>query len=57
MNRYGQIKDLILGDLSISIFIFGIIVTLMVILFFITSAKEKQTVEREYYDRYGSNPE
>jgi hypothetical protein len=56
MNRYGQIKDLILGDLSISIFIFGIFVTLMVILFFITSAKEKQTVEREYYDRYGSNP-
>ncbi len=41
MNRYGQIKDLLLGDLTLSIFIFGCTVTLLVIISLFLSTKEK----------------
>ena len=56
MNRYGQIRDLLLGDLSASIFIFGVIVTLLVLISFILSNKEKIDYDKDYYDRHGSLP-
>tara|TARA_B100001057_G_scaffold406159_1_gene419422 strand:- start:13397 stop:13570 length:174 start_codon:yes stop_codon:yes gene_type:complete len=56
MNRYGQISDLISGNLTFSIFIFGIIVTLLVIASFILSNKERQQYDKDYYDRHGSLP-
>jgi len=56
MNRYGQIRDLLLGDLTISIFIFGVIVTLLVLISLILSNKEKMDYDKDYYDRHGSLP-
>jgi hypothetical protein len=56
MNRYGQIKDLLLGDLTISIFIFGSIVTLLVISSLFLSSKERADYDKDYYDRHGSLP-
>ena len=56
MNRYGQISDLISGNLTFSIFIFGIIVTLLVIASFILSNKERRQYDKDYYDRHGSLP-
>jgi hypothetical protein len=56
MNRYGQIRDLLIGDLSVSIFIFGVIVTLLVLISFILSNKEKIDYDKDYYDRHGSFP-
>lgn len=56
MNRYGQIRDLLLGDLTTSIFIFGVIVTILVLVSFILSNKEKMDYDKDYYDRHGSLP-
>ena len=56
MNRYGQIRDLLLGDLTTSIFIFGVIVTALVLISFILSNKEKMDYDKDYYDRHGSLP-
>ncbi|MDC1034504.1 hypothetical protein OAR02_03570 [Flavobacteriaceae bacterium] len=56
MNRYGQIKDLLLGDITISIFIFGSIVTLFVISSLFLSSKERDDYDKDYYDRHGSLP-
>jgi len=56
MNRYGQIKDLILGDLTLFIFILGVIITLVVVVFLILSTKEKISHDKDYYDRYGPLP-
>ena len=56
MNRYGQIKDLLLGDLTLSIFIFGSIVTLLVISSLFLSSKERADYDKDYYDRHGSLP-
>ena len=56
MNRYGQIRDLLLGDLTISIFIFGVVVTLLVLISLILSNKEKMDYDKDYYDRHGSLP-
>ena len=56
MNRYGQIKDLLLGDLTISIFVFGYIVTLLVIASLLLSSKERADYDKDYYDRHGSLP-
>jgi len=56
MNRYGQIRDLLLGDLTTSIFIFGVIVTLLVLVSLILSNKEKMDYDKDYYDRHGSLP-
>ena len=56
MNRYGQIRDLLLGDLTVSIFIFGVIVTVLVLISFILSNKEKMEYDKDYYDRHGSLP-
>ena len=56
MNRYGQIRDLLLGDLTTSIFIFGLVVTLLVLISLILSNKEKMDYDKDYYDRHGSLP-
>tara|TARA_B100000965_G_C18929928_1_gene472625 strand:- start:187 stop:360 length:174 start_codon:yes stop_codon:yes gene_type:complete len=56
MNRYGQIRDLLLGDLTSSIFVFGVLVTILVLISFILSNKEKMDHEKDYYDRHGSLP-
>ena len=56
MNRYGQIKDLLLGDLTISIFVFGSIVTLLMIASLLLSSKERADYDKDYYDRHGSLP-
>ena len=56
MNRYGQIRDLLLGDLTASIFIFGVLVTLLVLISLILSKKEKMDYDKDYYDRHGSLP-
>ena len=56
MNRYGQIKDLLLGDLTISILVFGSIVTLLVISSLFLSSKERADYDKDYYDRHGSLP-
>ena len=56
MNRYGQIRDLLLGDLTASIFVFGLIVTLLVIASFFFSSKEREDYDKDYYDRHGSLP-
>tara|TARA_Y200000002_G_C22597211_1_gene627879 strand:+ start:837 stop:1010 length:174 start_codon:yes stop_codon:yes gene_type:complete len=56
MNRYGQIRDLFLGDLTSTIFIFGVIVTALVLISFILSNKEKMDYDKDYYDRHGSLP-
>jgi hypothetical protein len=56
MNRYGQIRDLLLGDLTTSIFIFGVVVTIMVLISLILSNKEKMDYDKDYYDRHGSLP-
>jgi len=56
MNRYGQIKDLLLGDLTASIFVFGVIVTILVLISLFLSNKEKISFEKDYYDRHGSLP-
>ena len=56
MNRYGQIRDLLLGDLTTSIFIFGVIVTVLVLVSIILSNKEKMDYDKDYYDRHGSLP-
>ena len=56
MNRYGQIKDLLLGDLTASIFVFGVIVTILVLISLFLSNKEKVTFEKDYYGRHGSLP-
>ena len=56
MNRYGQIKDLLLGDLTASIFVFGVLVTILVLISLILSNKEKINYENDYYDRHGSLP-
>ena len=56
MNRYGQIRDLLLGDLTTSIFIFGVLVTLLVLISLILYSKEKINYEKDYYDRHGSLP-
>ena len=56
MNRYGQIKDLLLGDLTISIVVFGSIVTLLVISSLFLSSKERADYDKDYYDRHGSLP-
>tara|TARA_B100001113_G_scaffold171896_1_gene140677 strand:- start:937 stop:1110 length:174 start_codon:yes stop_codon:yes gene_type:complete len=56
MNRYGQIKDLLLGDLTLSIFIFGCTVTILVIISLFLSTKEKLDYDKDYYDRHGSLP-
>ena len=46
MNRYGQIRDLLLGDLTASIFVFGVIVTILVLISLILSNKEKINYEK-----------
>ena len=46
MNRYGQIRDLLLGDLTTSIFIFGVIVTVLVLISIILSNKEKMDYDK-----------
>ena len=56
MNRYGQIKDLLLGDLTTSIFVFGLLVTLLVIVSLFFSNKEREDYDKDYYDRHGSLP-
>ena len=56
MNRYGQIRDLLLGDLTASIFVFGVIVTILVLISLFLSNKEKVSFEKDYYDRHGSLP-
>tara|TARA_Y100000768_G_scaffold364211_1_gene324480 strand:- start:376 stop:549 length:174 start_codon:yes stop_codon:yes gene_type:complete len=56
MNRYGQIRDLVLGDLTTSIFICGVIVTLLVLISLFLSNKEKMDYDKDYYDRHGSLP-
>jgi heme/copper-type cytochrome/quinol oxidase subunit 2 len=56
MNRYGQIKDLLLGDLTTSIFVFGLVVTLLVIVSLFFSNKEREDYDKDYYDRHGSLP-
>ncbi len=56
MNRYGQIRDLLLGDLTTSIFIFGVLVTSLVLISLILSNKEKMDHDKDYYDRHGSLP-
>ena len=56
MNRYGQIRDLLLGDLTASIFLFGVLVTLLVLISLILSNKEKMDYDKDYYDRHGSLP-
>tara|TARA_Y100000768_G_C23479338_1_gene451807 strand:- start:208 stop:381 length:174 start_codon:yes stop_codon:yes gene_type:complete len=56
MNRYGQIRDLLLGDLTTSIFIFGVVVTLLVLVSLILSSKEKMDYDKDYYDRHGTLP-
>tara|TARA_A100001388_G_scaffold108735_1_gene79785 strand:+ start:184 stop:357 length:174 start_codon:yes stop_codon:yes gene_type:complete len=56
MNRYGQIRDLLLGDLTTSIFILGLIVTVLVLISIILSNKEKMDYDKDYYDRHGSLP-
>ena len=56
MNRYGQIRDLLLGDLTTSIFIFGLVVTLLVLISLILSNKEKMDYDKDYYERHGSLP-
>ena len=56
MNRYGQIRDLLLGDLTTSIFIFGVVVTLLVLISLILSNKERMDYDKDYYDRHGSLP-
>jgi len=56
MNRYGQIRDLLLGDLTTSIFIFGVLVTILVLISLVLSNKEKINNEKDYYDRHGSLP-
>ena len=56
MNRYGQIRDLLLGDLTTSIFIIGVVVTLLVLISLILSNKEKMDYDKDYYDRHGSLP-
>ncbi|CAI8361995.1 MAG: hypothetical protein ACJ0O6_01045 [Candidatus Marisimplicoccus sp.] len=56
MNRYGQIRDLLLGDLTLSIFIFGVIVSLLVITSLFLSNKERNDYDKDYYDRHGSLP-
>ena len=56
MNRYGQIRDLLLGDLTTSIFIFGVLVTLLVLISLILSSKEKINYDKDSYDRHGSLP-
>jgi len=56
MNRYGQIRDLLLGDLTTSIFIFGVVVTVLVLISIILSNKEKMDYDKDYYDRHGSLP-
>ena len=56
MNRYGQIKDLLLGDLTLTIFIFGCTVTLLVIISLFLSTREKFDYDKDYYDRHGSLP-
>ena len=56
MNRDGQIRDLLLGDLTTSIFIFGVIVTVLVLISIILSNKEKMYYDKDYYDRHGSLP-
>ena len=56
MNRYCQIRDLLLGDLTTSIFIFGVIVTVLVLISLVLSNKEKMDYDKDYYDRHGSLP-
>ena len=56
MNRYGQIRDMLLGDITAFIFIFGIIITMLVVVSFFLSKKEKISDEKDYYDRFGSQP-
>jgi len=56
MNRYGQIKDLLLGDLTVSIFVFGSIVTFLVIVSLLLSSKERANYDKDYYDHHGSLP-
>ena len=56
MNRYGQIKDLLLGDLTVSIFVFGSIVTFLVIVSLLLSSKERANYDKDYYDSHGSLP-
>jgi hypothetical protein len=56
MNRYGQLRDLLLGDLTASIFIFGLVVTLLVIASLVLSSKEREDYDKDYYDRHGSLP-
>ena len=56
MNRYGQIRDLLLGDLTASIFVFGVIVTILVLISLFLSNREKTNYEKDYYDRHGSLP-
>ena len=55
-NIYGQIRDLLLGDLTTSIFIFGVIVTVLVLISLVLSNKEKMDYDKDYYDRHGSLP-
>tara|TARA_B100000575_G_scaffold57829_1_gene43647 strand:- start:5233 stop:5406 length:174 start_codon:yes stop_codon:yes gene_type:complete len=56
VNRYGQINDLLSGNLTLSIFIFGVIVTILVLISFILSNKERQEYDKDYYDRHGPLP-
>ena len=56
MNQYGQIRDLLLGDLTLTIFIFGCAVTLLVLISLLLSTKEKFNHDKDYYDRHGSLP-
>ena len=56
MNRYGQIRDLLLGDLTTSIFIFGLVVTFLVKASLVLSSKEREDYDKDYYDRHGSLP-
>ena len=53
MNRYGQIKDLLLGDLTLSIFIFGCTVTLLVIISLFLSTKEKFDHDKSFLVAFG----
>ena len=48
MNRYGQIRDLLLGDLTTSIFIFGVIVTVLVLISLVLSNKEKMDYDKKW---------
>jgi len=56
MNQYGQIRDLLLGDLTLTIFIFGCTVTFLVLISLLLSTKEKFDQDKDYYDRHGSLP-